>query len=255
MMELGVNIDHVATLRQARRAVEPDPIWAAVEAELGGAHGITVHLREDRRHINDRDVQLLRQTVQCKLNLEMSLVPQIVEIALLTVPDQATLVPERRQEITTEGGLDLSANAEKAAEVVRKLKQRGIFTSAFVDPEQKQMELAAQIGFDAVELHTGDYANAADAGSRARQLERLREAGGRAVGLKLRLHAGHGLNYLNVQPVARLAGMRELNIGHAILSRALFVGLRQAVRQMRDVLEQLERGPADAGTASSGNEL
>src|SRR5450755_304666 len=159
MIELGVNIDHVATLRQARRTYEPDPVWAAVEAELGGADGITVHLREDRRHINDVDVRRLREAVQCKLNLEMSIVPEIVEIALKTHPDQATLVPERRQEITTEGGIDLSDQSARITDVVKRLKDAGVFVSAFIDPDEKQVTLAAQQGFDAVEFHTGDYAN------------------------------------------------------------------------------------------------
>ena len=237
MVELGVNIDHVATLRQARRTYEPDPVWAAAQAELGGADGITVHLREDRRHINDRDVQLLRQTVQCKLNLEMSIVQEIVEIALRIKPDQATLVPERRQEITTEGGLDLSHDPDRIATVVRKLKDAGVFTSAFIDPDEKQVRLAQQLGFDAVELHTGEYANA-KAATVPQQLERLRRAGAIAVQVGLRLHAGHGLNYRNVQAVARIPAMHELNIGHAIISRAIFTGLRKAVREMKKLMNQ-----------------
>src|SRR5690348_6833629 len=160
MIELGVNIDHVATLRQARRTYEPDPVWAAVEAELGGADGITVHLREDRRHINDRDVQVLRQTVQCKLNLEMSSFPEIVEVAAKIVPDQATIVPERRQEVTTEGGIDLSQQADRITNVVARFRQMGVLMSAFIEPDERQIDLAAQQGFAAVELHTGGYANA-----------------------------------------------------------------------------------------------
>ena len=238
MIELGVNIDHVATLRQARRTYEPDPVWAAVEAELGGADGITVHLREDRRHINDRDVQVLRQTVQCKLNLEMSLAPEIVEIAARTVPAQATLVPERREEITTEGGLDLTREPDRITGVVHRLKSLGVATSAFIDPIEAQIDLAGKLGFDAVELHTGEYANATDPLLIAEQLHRL-ERGGQWIRERgLRLHAGHGLNYRNVAPVARIQLMAELNIGHAIVSRALFVGLRQAVREMKNVLDQ-----------------
>ena len=237
MVELGVNIDHVATLRQARRTYEPDPVWAAVEAELGGADGITVHLREDRRHINDRDVQVLRQSVQCKLNLEMSIVPEIVDIAIRTEPDQATLVPERRQEVTTEGGLDLSHDPERIAAVVQRLKSADVFASAFIDPEEKQVALARQLGFDAVELHTGEYANAAGA-EVGKQLGRLAFAGGLAVKSGLRLHAGHGLNYHNVQAVAAVAQMRELNIGHAIVSRAVFIGLREAVREMKQLMNK-----------------
>ena len=239
MIELGVNIDHVATLRQARRTYEPDPVWAAVEAELGGADAITVHLREDRRHINDRDVQVLRQMVQSKLNLEMSLAPEIVEIAIKTAPDQATLVPERRQEVTTEGGLDLSHEPDRVAAAVQRLKAAGIFVSAFIDPDEKQITIAQQAGFDAVELHTGDYANAAGTDA-ARQLERLEHAARLVRERGLRLHAGHGLNYRNVGPVARIEAMRELNIGHAIISRAVFVGLRQAVREMKEAMTKHE---------------
>jgi pyridoxine 5-phosphate synthase len=241
MVELGVNIDHVATLRQARRTYEPDPVWAAVEAELGGADGITVHLREDRRHIIDRDVELLRKTVQCKLNLEMSLAPEIVDVALRTMPDQATLVPERRQEVTTEGGLDLLSQADRISDVVRRLKSVGVFVSAFIDPEAKQIAAAQQQGFDAVELHTGEYANAGgDAADH--QLERLVRAGAMARERGLRLHAGHGLNYRNVLPVARIEAMRELNIGHALVSRAVFVGMREAVREMKQLMN---RGSTD----------
>ncbi len=235
MVELGVNIDHVATLRQARRTYEPDPVWAAVEAELGGADGITIHLREDRRHINDRDVEMLRKTVQCKLNLEMSLAPAIVDIAVKTRPDQATLVPELRQEITTEGGLDLVAN--DCRDVVKRLQAQGVLVSAFLDPIPRQIELAKQYGFDAVELHTGAYSNAKGAEA-AKLLNELVEAGELVVSLGLRLHAGHGLNYHNVHPIAKMTGMHELNIGHAIVCRALFVGLRQAVREMKDLLKQ-----------------
>jgi len=236
MVELGVNIDHVATLRQARRTYEPDPVWAAAEAELGGADGITVHLREDRRHINDRDVQLLRQTVQCKLNLEMSLVTEIVEIAVKTVPAQATLVPERRQEVTTEGGLDLGREPERVTEVVQRLKDVGVFVSAFIDPDEAQIDMAQRQGFDAVELHTGEYANAGPDDAVV-QLHRLAAAGQRVRERGLRLHAGHGLNYRNVTPVAQIPLMAELNIGHAIVSRAVFVGLRQAVREMKNLLD------------------
>ena len=237
MIELGVNIDHVATLRQARRTYEPDPVWAAVEAELGGADGITVHLREDRRHINDRDVELLRKTVQCKLNLEMSLVEEIVDIGVRLVPDQATLVPEKRQEITTEGGLNLLEEPERVTEAVKRLKDAGVFVSAFIDPEETQIEVAQQQGFDAIELHTGEYANAADVDEAAVQLHRLERAGQAVLERGMRLHAGHGLNYRNVVPVARIPVMSELNIGHAIVSRAIFVGLREAVREMKRLMD------------------
>ncbi len=235
MVELGVNIDHVATLRQARRTYEPDPVWAAAEAELGGADGITVHLREDRRHINDRDVQLLRQTVQCKLNLEMSLVGEIVDRALQIKPNQATLVPEKRQEITTEGGLDLSREPQHVKDVVARLRSAGIFVSAFIDPDERQIDLARQLGFQAVELHTGEYANAAGDGV-ALQLQRLIRGGKLVCDAGMRLHAGHGLNYRNVLSVARIEHMHELNIGHAIVSRAVFIGLRSAVREMKETI-------------------
>jgi len=237
MVELGVNIDHVATLRQARRTYEPDPVWAAVEAELGGADGITVHLREDRRHINDRDVAQLRQTVQCKLNLEMSLVSEIVDIAVKTLPDQATIVPERRQEVTTEGGLDLTHEPDRVTAALNRMKAVGIFVSAFIDPDPKQIDTAAKMGFDAVELHTGQYANARGQELDV-QLERLRRAADLTRERGLRLHAGHGLNYRNVRPVATLRDMRELNIGHAIVSRAVFVGLREAVREMKRIMNE-----------------
>jgi pyridoxine 5-phosphate synthase len=234
MVELGVNIDHVATLRQARRTYEPDPVWAAAEAELGGADGITIHLREDRRHINDRDVQILRKTVQCKLNLEMSLAAEIVEIAIRTRPEQATLVPERREEVTTEGGLDLSA-AKDCADVVKRLHDAGVVVSAFIDADPRQIELAKQLGFDAVELHTGQYANARP-DQVQHELDKLIDGGEMIVSAGMRLHAGHGLNYRNVLPVAGISQMHELNIGHAIVSRSIFVGLREAVREMKQLI-------------------
>jgi pyridoxine 5-phosphate synthase len=237
MIELGVNIDHVATLRQARRTYEPDPVQAATEAELGGADSITVHLREDRRHINDRDVKLLRQTVQTKLNLEMSLAEEIALIALEVKPDQATLVPENRLEITTEGGLDLFAHAPRTAEVVKRLRGIGVFTSAFIDPDPRQVQKAAELGFEAVELHTGSYASAPSEKVTA-ELARLVDAGRAAVAAGLRLHAGHGLNYHNTAPVVQIESMVELNIGHAIVSRAVFVGLRAAVREMRELMAE-----------------
>lgn len=235
MVELGVNIDHIATLRQARRTYEPDPVWAAAEAELGGADGITVHLREDRRHINDRDVEMLRSTVHCKLNLEMSIAAEIVEIALRTRPDQATLVPERRQEITTEGGIDLTGDQDTSQAVAR-LKDAGIYVSAFIDPDEKQVAAAKRQGYDAVELHTGEYANAKDHREREVQLRRLQKAAIIAREAGLRLHAGHGLNYHNVLAVARIPDMHELNIGHAIISRAVFTGLREAVAKMKRLI-------------------
>lgn len=235
MIELGINIDHVATVRQARRTYEPDPVAAATEAELGGADSITVHLREDCRHIQNRDVTLLRQSVTTKLNLEMSLSEEITRFALDIKPDQATLVPENRQEITTEGGLDLLVHANRSGEIVRRLKSIGVFTSAFIDPDPVQVRMAKELGFDAIEIHTGSYALAQ--GRRvAAELARITEAGCVATEIGLRLHAGHGLNYTNTPPIARIPAMAELNIGHAIVSRAIFVGLRTAVREMRQLM-------------------
>ena len=254
MVELGVNIDHVATLRQARRTYEPDPVWAAVEAELGGADSITVHLREDRRHISDRDVELLKKTVHCKLNLEMSIAAPIVDIALSVLPDQATIVPEKREEVTTEGGIDLLQNADRIASIVQKLEAAGIATSAFIDPDERQVAAAQQQGFTAVELHTGEYANARDPDERVEQFHRLEKAGEWARERGLWLHAGHGLNYHNVGLVAGITAMRELNIGHAIVSRAVFVGLREAVREMKRVMERatVAQEPAADGIGTAG---
>jgi pyridoxine 5-phosphate synthase len=231
--ELGVNIDHVATVRQARRTYEPDPVWAAVLAELGGADGITLHLREDRRHIQDRDLRLLRETVTVKLNLELGCNEEILRIACQVKPDQATLVPERREEITTEGGLDLRGGRERVAAAVGRLKESGIWVSLFLDPDPGQIELATTIWADAVELHTGRYALARPGPARQRELETIRAAGALVRQAGLALHAGHGLNYHNVRPVAEIEGMRELNIGHAIVARAILVGFEQAVREMK----------------------
>lgn len=232
MAELGVNIDHVATVRQARRTYEPDPVWAAVLAELGGADGITIHLREDRRHIQDRDLHLLRQTVTGKLNLELAAVDEIIAIACQVKPDQATLVPERRDEVTTEGGLDLIALGNRAHDAVARLRDAGIAVSMFLDPDPRQIEAAARLEADAVELHTGRYALARGR-SRAAELEQLISAGRLVRQAGMALHAGHGLNYQNVRPVAAIADMHELNIGHAIVARALWVGLEAAVREMK----------------------
>jgi pyridoxine 5-phosphate synthase len=235
MVELGVNIDHVATVRQARRTFEPDPVWAAVAAELGGADCITVHLREDRRHIQDRDVRVLRETVTAKLNLEMACQPEIVELACQVRPDQATLVPERREEVTTEGGLDARSHRDVLAAVVRRLKEAGIFVSLFLDPQSDQIETAAELGARAVELHTGQYA-LARGGEQQKQLAALADAGRLVRRLDMQLHAGHGLTYHNVRPVATIEGMHELNIGHSIVARALMVGMQQAVREMKSLL-------------------
>jgi pyridoxine 5-phosphate synthase len=235
MPELGVNIDHVATLRQARRTYEPDPVAAAALAELGGADAITIHLREDRRHIQDRDVRLLRETVAVKLNLELAVADEIVGIACQVKPDQATIVPERREEVTTEGGLDVVTHREATSRAIERLKSAGIEVSLFLGPDPRQIELARQLGAEAVELHTGQYALARGA-AQHEQLVQLANAGKFVCDLGLRLHAGHGLNYHNVIPVARIAKMHELNIGHAIVSRAVFIGLERAVREMKQLV-------------------
>ncbi len=238
-IDLGVNIDHVATLRQARRTYEPDPVWAAALAELSGADCITVHLREDRRHIQDRDVEILRRTVGVKLNLELACEEQVLGVAEALRPDQATLVPERREEVTTEGGLDLSRDPERYAAAVRRLQAAGIFVSLFLDPEPEQLRLAAEMKAEAVELHTGTYALARGA-EQQNQLDRLIEGGRLVVASGMRLHAGHGLNYQNVIPVARIPQMRELNIGHSIISRAVMVGMREAVAEMKRLVQSVQ---------------
>lgn len=235
MATLGVNIDHVATIRQARRTVEPDPVWAAAAAELGGADAITVHLREDRRHIQDRDLEVLRQTVQVKLNLECAIVPEMVAIAVRVKPCQVTLVPERREEVTTEGGLDVVGQRAAVGEAVARLREAGIAVSLFIDPAARQIDAAVDLAVEAVELHTGCYANATGAGREDRLVE-LARGGGMARQAGLLLAAGHGLTYRNVVPVARLEGMGELNIGHSIVARAVFVGMTEAVREMKRLI-------------------
>jgi pyridoxine 5-phosphate synthase len=235
MPELGVNIDHVATIRQARKTSEPDPVAAAVLCELAGADAITVHLREDRRHIQDRDVRVLRETVRIKLNLELSVADEIVGIACQLKPEQATVVPERREEITTEGGLDVVAHRAATAKTIERLRAAGISVSLFLDADSRQIELAKQLGADAVELHTGQYALARGAAQQD-QLVALTTAGKLICDLGMHLHAGHGLNFHNVVPVARIPAMRELNIGHSIVSRAVLVGLERAVREMKALI-------------------
>lgn len=236
MPELGVNIDHVATIRQARKTYEPDPVAAALLAELGGADAITIHLREDRRHIQDRDLRVLRETVSVKLNLELSVNDEIVGIACQTRPEQATLVPERREEVTTEGGLDVSAHKDTIHRAIQRLQAAGIAVSLFIDPDPRQVKLSKELGADAIELHTGQYALARGKAQQA-QLAALVAAGKIAQDFDLRLHAGHGLNYHNVRPVAAISGMLELNIGHSIVSRAVLVGMERAVREMKQLLE------------------
>jgi pyridoxine 5-phosphate synthase len=243
MIELGVNIDHVATIRQARRTYEPDPVWAAVEAHLGGADGITVHLREDRRHIQDADVRRLRELTHIKLNLEMAATDEMVGIACALKPEMAMLVPEGRHEVTTEGGLDIVAQEARLKGVVSKLSDAGIVCSVFIDAEPRQVEAAARIGARVCEIHTGPYAHAfydkgrdAESAPVVAELDKLRIAGRTVRELEMRFNAGHALNYANVKPVAAITGIRELHIGHAIISRSVFVGLREAVREMKRLL-------------------
>lgn len=247
MIELGVNIDHVATIRQARRTYEPEPAWAAVEAHIGGADGITVHLREDRRHIQDADVEKLRSLTQIKLNLEMAATDEMVEIACRLKPEMAMLVPEGRHEVTTEGGLDIVAHETKLKQAISRLTDAGIVSSVFIDAELAQVEAAARIGAKVCEIHTGPYAHAfhtkgRDAESPAvlAELEKVHSAGDAIRALGMRFNAGHALNYFNVQPIARLPGIRELHIGHAIVSRAVFVGLREAVREMKRLMREAQ---------------
>jgi pyridoxine 5-phosphate synthase len=233
LLTLGVNIDHIATIRQARRTVEPDPIAAAVLAELGGADGITVHLREDRRHIQDRDVKILRQTVRTHLNLEMAPTDEMITIALEVKPDYVTLVPEKREEVTTEGGINLVNNLPRFTRVVEQLQGARIPVSWFIDADKTQIEAAAQTQAKFIELHTGKYADATNEAIQERELVALQQGTKQAIALGLRVNAGHGLTYWNVYPVACIAGMEELNIGHSIISRAVLVGLERAVREMK----------------------
>ena len=242
MASLGVNIDHIANIRQARRTVEPDPVPFAMLAELGGADGITVHLREDRRHIQDRDVQLLRQTVRSRLNLEMAATPDMVDIALAIGPDMVTLVPEKREEVTTEGGLDVAAQLTVLTPMVDRLQQKGIPVSLFVDPETSQLEACSSSGARWVELHTGTYAEASWA-DQPGELARITEGAATARHLGLRVNAGHGLTYQNVEPIAAIPGMEELNIGHTIVARAVAVGLQQAVREMKALIQNPRLDP------------
>ena len=248
MIELGVNVDHVATVRQARRTYEPDPVWAAVEAHLGGADGITVHLREDRRHIQDEDVRRLRELTHIRLNLEMAATDEMVGIACRIKPEMAMLVPEGRAEITTEGGLDIAAQEKRLASVVSRLREAGIVVSVFIDAELSQVEAAKRIGAAVCEIHTGPYAHTfhskgrdAESPAVVAELQRIAKAGEAIRARNMRFNAGHALNYFNVEPVASLAGVRELHIGHAIVSRAVFVGMREAVRQMKQLMVQAAR--------------
>jgi pyridoxine 5-phosphate synthase len=245
MIELGVNIDHIATLRQARQTYEPDPVWGAVEAHLGGADGITVHLREDRRHIQDHDVRRLREMTHIKLNFEMAATDEMVGIACDLKPEMAMLVPEGRHEVTTEGGLNIVAQEARLKAIISRMADVGIMTSVFIDAELDQIAAAARIGAQVCEIHTGPYAHAfhakgrdAEAPAVLAELQKIRLAGKSVRELGMRFNAGHALNYYNVQPIARLAGIRELHIGHSIVSRSVFVGLRQAVSEMKHLMRE-----------------
>ena len=239
---LGVNIDHVATLRQARRAPYPDPLFAALLAEQAGADSITLHLREDRRHIQDRDVTMMRDALQTRMNLEMAVTDEMIRIALQVRPQDACLVPESRQEVTTEGGLDVAGQGARVRDAVAALAGAQIRVSLFIDPDQAQIEAARRAGAPVIELHTGAYADAAG-GGRARELERLRAASKFAASLGLTVNAGHGLNYQNVEPIAAIPEIIELNIGHSIIARAVFEGLGAAVREMKALMRRARAEP------------
>lgn len=238
MAVLNVNIDHIATVRQARLTDEPDPVWAAAECQLAGANGITVHLRQDRRHICDRDVEILKQTVTCKLNLEMCMAEPIVKIAEKIRPDQVTLVPEKRQELTTEGGLDCAGNNKRLTEVVKRMHKKRILVSTFIAPDKEQITASVKAGCDAIELHTGMYANAKGQRIINKRLAELYSAKEFAIENKLVVHAGHGLTYRNIGPVAGIKDICEFNIGHSIIARSVFVGIRQATAEMIQLIDK-----------------
>ena len=235
MPRLSVNIDHIATIRQARRGGEPDPVAAAVLAELAGAGGIIAHLREDRRHVQDRDLRLLREVVQTRLNMEMAATTEMQAIALELKPDISTLVPEKREELTTEGGLEVASRIAFIKDYIGPLQQAGIVVSLFVDPDEKQIAAARKAGADCVEIHTGSYANARAEKDRDREYQKIAEAATLAASLGLRVGAGHGLNYVNVGMIAAIPEVEELNIGHSIISRSALVGMDRAVREMRSL--------------------
>lgn len=237
MATLGLNIDHVATIRQARGGIDPDPIAAACIAELAGAEAITVHLREDRRHIQDRDVRLLKQILKTRMNLEMAATEEIQKIALEIIPYSCTLVPEKRQEITTEGGLDVASNIEYMTKFTKTLNDKGIIVSMFIDPDSTQIEASAEVGAQFIELHTGQYAEKFNTPDEEKELNKLKEAAMLAKKLGLKVNAGHGLNYFNIRPVASIDNMVELNIGHSIISKSIFVGLDRAVRDMISLIK------------------
>lgn len=237
MAKLGLNVDHVATVRQARGGDEPDPVTAAAMGEMAGAEGITIHLREDRRHIQDRDLEVLRRTVKTKLNLEMAATQEMVRTALQAKPEQVTLVPEKRQELTTEGGLDVILNLKAITDAVKRLRDGGIAVSLFVDPDQEQIKAANRTGSDYIEIHTGAYAEARDWKSQERALEDIDTAIKLARKVGMGVNAGHGLNYVNIKPLAALGGIEEYNIGHSIISRAVLVGLDRAVKDMVELIK------------------
>ena len=239
MPTLGVNIDHVATVRQARQTNEPDPVWAAAMAQLGGADCITVHLREDRRHIQDRDLRILKETVTVKLNLECAIEPKMLAIACEIQPDQVCLVPESREEITTEGGLSVAEHQSRVSQAVEQLHTAGIKVSLFIDPTADQINAAATVGADAIEIHTGSYANATGV-NREKEITKVELATLHGQKAELEVHAGHGLTYANVTPIASIKGIEELNIGHSIISRAIFSGLKDAVREMKEIMARCE---------------
>ena len=246
MIELGVNIDHVATLREARKTFEPDPIWAAVEAHLGGADGITVHLREDKRHIQDIDVQRLRTHTQIKLNLEMAPTKALLDFALKLSPEMVMFVPEGRDEITTEGGLNVKDNEKRLSEMIKNLKENGIIASVFIDADLEQINAAVDVGAEVCEIHTGPYANSFYSHGRDKysvnvqdEIKKIKIAGEFIKKNGLQFNAGHALNYFNVQPIAAISGIRELHIGHAIVSRSVFVGIREAVREMKRLMREV----------------
>lgn len=240
MVLLGVNVDHVATVRQARRTFEPDPVMAASLAILGGADGITVHLREDRRHIQDRDLRILREIVPCELNLEMAATEEMIKIALITKPDMVTLVPEKREELTTEGGLNVIEFKEKIRDAIKRLKDGAIPVSLFINPNRQDIDCSKEIGADMVEIHTGFYSETKGE-AQLRELERIKDAVAYSVSLGLKTNAGHGLNYYNVKPIASIKGLRALYIGHSIISRAVLVGIERAVREMKILIEEASK--------------
>ena len=236
MARLNVNVDHVATIREARRTVEPDPVFASLLAELGGAEGIVVHLREDRRHIKERDLRILRQTIRTKLNMEMASTDEMIKIALDVKPDMATVVPERREEITTEGGLDVVSNLKGIEKTVRALKEEGVLVSLFIDPDIKQVEASRESGADIVEVHTGHYAEAKTPQGIEKEFRKIQNAVQVALKLGLRVGAGHGLNYINIKGIRTIEEIEEFNIGHSIVARAVFIGMEKAVREMVELL-------------------